>query len=64
MHVLIYNVQGSCVRRLSLGPAVSNPMTFTWNGCSSGGARVAPGVYYLRAVVGQTAYRQKLVLIR
>jgi flagellar hook assembly protein FlgD len=48
----IYNVAGRLVRKLVSGMAAPGYHEATWDGRSDAGVQVTPGVYFLRAFVG------------
>jgi len=59
----IYDVQGRLVRRLHEGPVAAGLARFTWQGDDERGARVAAGVYFVRAEAPGLSATRKLVLL-
>ncbi len=57
----IFDVAGREVRRLPLGPGT---VATTWDLRADSGARVAPGVYFLRATLGGTLCRGRVHVLR
>lgn len=57
----VYDVQGREVRRLWDG-SVDGQKRFTWNGTGRGGARVAPGIYFVRLETVRKTERLKIVV--
>lgn len=59
----LYDVQGRLVRRLHEGPVAAGLARFTWQGEDERGARVAAGVYFVRAEAPGLSATSKLVLL-
>lgn len=59
----IFDVQGRLVRRLHEGPVAAGLARFTWQGEDERGARVAAGVYFVRAEAPGLSATRKLVLL-
>lgn len=62
--LMIYNVQGQVVRRLVCASSGGTARTTSWDGVSDAGARLGPGVYFLRAALGETPMTRTLLLVR
>ncbi|MFN0152127.1 MAG: T9SS type A sorting domain-containing protein [bacterium] len=63
VRLFLYDVSGRLVDELWNAPAASGVHEVSWGGRDAGGARVAPGVYFLRLETESAARVTKLVLI-
>ncbi len=64
LRVEIYDVRGSRVATLAEGARDAGVVKLEWDGRSGEGARVASGIYLLRAVSGARSSVRKLVVLR
>ena len=60
----IYDLRGRLVRTLLSGQLGAGTHPAVWDGRDGGGTRVASGIYFARASVGDWRGAQKLVLLR
>ena len=61
----IYDAQGRLVRSLPIAASpVPRPLSLTWDGTDSRGARVAPGLYFVTLASGNSRTSTKVVLSR
>ncbi len=60
----IYDMQGRLVRTLVDGPVVAGDASARWDLNSEAGARVAPGLYFARLVVGANAQTRTVLVTR
>lgn len=60
----VHDVSGRLVRVLQQGRAEGSETTVTWNGRTGDGARVSPGVYFVRLQAGVETLTAKTVLVR
>jgi hypothetical protein len=59
----VFNPAGRIVRRLSPGTLPAGPHAIVWDGAGDGGARLTPGVYFVRLRAGaESAVRRAVVL--
>ena len=63
-HVSVFAASGTLVRTLYSGPAAVGRTEVRWDGLSSAGTRVAPGLYFLRMDHMGTRQTRRLVLLR
>jgi hypothetical protein len=61
--VLLYDVLGRTVRRLSTGSEVEVAW-LSWDGRDAQGVRVAPGVYFLRLETDEGWQTERLIIAR
>ncbi len=61
--VAVYDVTGRVVTKLVSGPQSAGRSSVRWDGKDDGGVRMAPGVYFLKAIVGGVEKVQRLVRI-
>jgi hypothetical protein len=59
----VYNVAGRLVRMLAQGSQGAGRYTLTWTGADDSGARMAPGVYFLRSRVGSESTVERLIYL-
>jgi hypothetical protein len=64
VQVAIYDCAGRVVDVLYEGSAESGEHSTVWNGTDSDGRRVAAGVYFIRARIGESSFHRKVALIR
>lgn len=62
--VQIYDVMGTLVQRLSQGASSPGPVAITWDRTDSDGRRVASGVYFVVARIGDLEAVRKTVVLR
>ncbi len=62
--VRVFDVKGREVRVLADGTFPSGQFQINWDGRTSTGQRLAPGVYFARVEIGSEAFVQKLTLAR
>jgi hypothetical protein len=60
----IYDVRGTLVRTLVEGEMAAGPQKAEWNGRSSAGGRVAPGIYFVRLQTPGGSMVNKVVVSR
>jgi hypothetical protein len=60
----IYDVTGRCVRSIASGRQAGGEHSITWDARDARGARVAPGVYYVRLKADRSAATQPVVVLR
>ncbi|MCX5800497.1 MAG: C25 family cysteine peptidase [Candidatus Eisenbacteria bacterium] len=61
--VRIFDVTGRCVKTLVDGPKTPGFYSVHWNATGDGGERVAGGVYFVRATIGEYAASRKMVVL-
>ena len=59
----VYDMAGRLIRKLVSGSQSSGTYTVQWDGRSSGGARMTPGVYFLRARVAGDHNMNRVILL-
>jgi hypothetical protein len=59
----VHDSAGRLVRRLLDGAIAAGPHQVRWNGRDEGGAKVAPGVYFMNLVAGSSRESKKLVVV-
>jgi flagellar hook assembly protein FlgD len=62
--VAVYNAQGRLVRRLAAGHHAAGPRRVRWDARDTSGARVGPGVYFVRITARDEVRTRKVVLRR
>jgi len=62
--VTIFNVRGQRIRTLLNRNLSSGQHDFVWDCQSDTGQEMGPGIYYIRAKIGQTVINRKVVLVR
>lgn len=60
----VYDVSGRRVNVLASGEFASGVHSVIWNGTGASGARVANGVYYVRALIGSEAAVQRVLFLK
>lgn len=60
--VNVYDVRGACVRHLFEGSLTAGIHPLFWDARGERGARVAPGVYFVRAVASRATFVARVVL--
>jgi hypothetical protein len=63
-NVAVFAASGALVRTLYSGQAPAGPTEVRWDGLSSAGTRMAPGLYFLRMDHMGTRQTRRLVLLR
>jgi hypothetical protein len=63
VRITVFDVAGRCVRNLHEGIAAAGPHELIWDGRAENGARVAPGIYFLRLDSPAGAQQRKLARI-
>ena len=63
VEVGVYNVAGRLVKSLAAGTMAAGRQTVTWDGTDGSGIRMAPGVYFLKAVVGGKAETHRVIYL-
>ena len=61
--VRIFDVTGRCVKTLVDEPKAPGFYSFYWNATGDGGDRVAGGVYFVRAKIGEYTASRKMVVL-
>lgn len=64
LEVAIYDVRGQLVRTLRTGSEVNDVVTLHWDGTNAAHLPAPSGVYFVRAVAGDSESVRKIVLIR
>jgi hypothetical protein len=62
--VQVFDAVGRHVQTLSSGTHAAGSGDLMWNLRDSGGQKVAPGVYFVRASLGTTQWTRRLVIVR
>jgi hypothetical protein len=62
--VAVFDLQGRLVAGLTRGQATAGFTKLRWNLLDTSGARVGPGVYFVRATSGRTVLTQRVVVLR
>jgi hypothetical protein len=62
--VRIYDVSGRLVREVFTGSLPAGVHRRAWDGRDVGGNQVMPGLYFVRAKMGDVEYRRTIVRIR
>jgi len=63
VRITVFDVAGRCVRNLHEGSAAAGAHELIWDGRAESGARVAPGIYFLRLDSPAGTQQQKLARI-
>jgi hypothetical protein len=61
--VVIHDVHGRLVRVLAAGVLAAGPQRLEWDGRTAAGARVAPGIYFVRITAGTDRSTLKIVRV-
>jgi len=61
--VRIFDVTGRCIKTLVDGPKAPGFYSVRWNATDDAGGRVAGGVYFVRAQIGDYAAAKKMVVL-
>ncbi len=64
VRIAVYDLAGRVARVLHDGPLPAGIRPFTWNLSGAGGARLAPGIYLIRARTRTQEKTQRLVVVR
>jgi hypothetical protein len=64
VELTVYDVGGRLVRTLASGHSAAGERAVTWDARDTRGARVAPGVYYVRLKAAQSAISRPVVVLR
>jgi hypothetical protein len=59
----VYDVAGRLVRALAAGSQAAGIHSVSWDGQGASGARVAPGIYFLKSRIGDESTVQRLVYV-
>ncbi|MBM2816128.1 MAG: hypothetical protein HW421_2890 [Ignavibacteria bacterium] len=59
----IFDIRGNLIKTLESRWLASGGSNLSWNLCNDAGSRVAPGVYYVRAIAGNFAQNTKIVVL-
>ncbi len=62
--IRVYSISGQLVKTIADGVGGTGINTAIWDGTSSSGARVAPGIYFLRMEAGSYCETRRVVLLR
>lgn len=62
--LVAFDIAGRCVRRIASGPHAAGQSEIAWDLHDDAGARVAPGVYLVRAALGGHTSMRRLVVMR
>ena len=60
----VYDLVGREVRRLQDAFQSSGPHTLSWDGRGEAGARVRPGMYFIRGSIGERPLAWRVVLVQ
>ena len=64
MHAFVYDVTGRLVRVLADQSFPAGEVSLTWDGRDERGSSVASGVYFVRAHIGASEFKRKIVVLR
>lgn len=64
MTLEVFDARGSRLRVLHRGPIATGPQSFAWDGRTDRGSQVSPGIYFLRASIGDWTAVRRVSIVR